>query len=166
MIDLKRYKIIIFDCDGVIFDSNDIKTIAFYESVKEFGEEKAGQFVKYHKENGGVSRYKKFDYFFDTILKDNSYDIKYYTDMFGSIVKKRMLYSQFTDGFIKFIELLPQNVTKYVVSGSDQSELRELLKIKGIDRYFNGIYGSPDTKVEIVKSTGVQSLLKTEETKK
>ena len=69
MIDLKKYQVCIFDCDGVILDSNKIKTNAFKQALKDEPRDKIEQLVKYHKENGGVSRYKKFEYFYKKFVK-------------------------------------------------------------------------------------------------
>src|SRR5210317_13281 len=66
---IKEYKTIIFDCDGVILNSNKIKTEAFYEVTKHFGHEFAESLVNYHVANGGVSRYEKFKYFITQILQ-------------------------------------------------------------------------------------------------
>ena len=68
-IDVNRYKTLIFDCDGVILDSNRLKTQAFFEASKRYGKRAATKLVEYHLENGGVSRFKKFEYFFSDILK-------------------------------------------------------------------------------------------------
>ena len=37
-INLKKYKTLVFDCDGVILDSNRIKTEAFYRTTQKYGE--------------------------------------------------------------------------------------------------------------------------------
>jgi beta-phosphoglucomutase-like phosphatase (HAD superfamily) len=47
-----RYKTWIFDCDGVLLDSNRIKTQAIFEAAKPHGEEAAMKLVEYHKEKG------------------------------------------------------------------------------------------------------------------
>ena len=39
----------------------------------------------------------------------------------------------------------------YIVSASDQEELRFIVKSQNIDKYFNGILGSPTTKEEYFK---------------
>ena len=62
------YKNFLFDCDGVILNSNHIKSNGFYEACIDFGENCAKQIVNYHKLNGGISRYKKFEYFIKSIL--------------------------------------------------------------------------------------------------
>ena len=44
------------------------------------------------------------------------------------------------------------NIPWLIVSGGDQIELREVFNKKGLAEYFNGgIFGSPDTKNDIIK---------------
>jgi len=43
-IELKQYKTLIFDCDGVILNSNKIKTQAFYDVAKIYGHVKRGRY--------------------------------------------------------------------------------------------------------------------------
>ena len=62
-IELSKYQTLIFDCDGVLLNSNKIKTEAFYEVTKPYGDEAAQTLKNYHILNGGVSRYQKFDFF-------------------------------------------------------------------------------------------------------
>ena len=64
MKDVSQYATCVFDCDGVVLDSNQIKTQAFYNATQSYGHEFADQLVNYHLKNGGVSRYEKFEYFF------------------------------------------------------------------------------------------------------
>ena len=52
-----------FDCDGVLLNSNSLKTDAFYKSALDWGASPAKDLVNYHVQNGGISRYQKFDYF-------------------------------------------------------------------------------------------------------
>jgi phosphoglycolate phosphatase-like HAD superfamily hydrolase len=44
---------------------------------------------------------------------------------------------------------------KYVVSGCAQSEIQYVFKQRGLDVYFNGIYGCPDSK-EVIMSNIVK----------
>ncbi|EAI6773129.1 HAD hydrolase-like protein, partial [Campylobacter coli] len=59
MINIENIKNIIFDFDGVILDSVELKTQAFAELFKEFPKNKVQELVKYHIQNGGISRYHK-----------------------------------------------------------------------------------------------------------
>ena len=47
--DISQYATLIFDCDGVILDSNKIKTTAFYNTALPYGEDAAEALVNYHK---------------------------------------------------------------------------------------------------------------------
>ena len=54
-------KIHIFDFDGVICDSNNLKTRCLKQAVfKNIHDLAANDFEKHHKLNGGISRYVKF----------------------------------------------------------------------------------------------------------
>ncbi len=59
--ELSRYRTFIFDCDGVLIDSNRVKSNAFFAAGLLYGEEAAHRLVEYHRSSGGVSRYKKFE---------------------------------------------------------------------------------------------------------
>ena len=65
---MKKYKSIIFDCDGVILNSNEIKTASFKKILVQFNRNAVNEFLNYHKNNGGVSRYIKIEYFLTSIL--------------------------------------------------------------------------------------------------
>ena len=72
MLKIQEYNSIIFDCDGVILNSNKIKTRAFRMASFAFGYEASNSLESYHLKNGGVSRYAKFDYFLKNIVPINS----------------------------------------------------------------------------------------------
>lgn len=154
-IDLKEYKTWIFDCDGVIFDSNRIKTEAFYEVALPYGKDAARAIVKYHKKFGGVSRFKKWRYFFENILNQDlrEKELKEVLRQFGKVVKKKMATCPESEGLRPFLRALPKGCRKIVVSGSAQHELRGIFAKRGLTRYFDGIYGSPDTKEVILART-------------
>ena len=63
-----KYKIFLFDFDGVIIDSNTVRENGFKKVLKKYPDDKIQKLLKYHNENGGLSRYHKFRYFYETIL--------------------------------------------------------------------------------------------------
>ena len=111
---LDNYKTIIFDCDGVVLNSNAIKTNAFYKLSKPFGDASAKTFIDFHKNNGGISRYKKFDYFVKNIIyeqidKKNGEDIErlikrlcdeYSEIVIESLLNSNQLFNRFSKNFI------------------------------------------------------------------
>mgnify|MGYP003325992022 CR=1 FL=1 len=54
---------IVFDFDGVLVDSVNIKTKAFSYIYKKYGTDIVSKVIKHHELNGGMSRYEKFDYY-------------------------------------------------------------------------------------------------------
>ena len=62
-----KYESLIFDCDGVILNSNEIKTLSFREALNAFNKNAIEEFINYHNQNGGISRYIKIKYFLDTM---------------------------------------------------------------------------------------------------
>ena len=149
---MKKYSHLFFDCDGVILNSNKIKTDAFYKLALNFGELQAQKLVNHHLENGGISRYEKIKFFQKNILKNTN--IKLYqelVDNYGKILKEKLIKAEISKGVFKIKKFFPNSKIS-VVSGSDQNELRWLFKEKRIDHLFNnGIFGSPKNKIEILE---------------
>ena len=56
---LSKYDLIFWDFDGVIKDSIDVKTDAFYEIFLQFGKNISDLVKIHHEMNGGMSRYEK-----------------------------------------------------------------------------------------------------------
>ena len=45
---MKKYKSLIFDCDGVILNSNQVKTNAFRKVFEKYNINAVDEFIKYH----------------------------------------------------------------------------------------------------------------------
>jgi phosphoglycolate phosphatase-like HAD superfamily hydrolase len=146
-------KVVIFDFDGVILDSMPIKTNAFRRLVEDFGSDAADAFAAYHKANGGLSRYVKIRYFFEEIVKKPVSDetVLEYADKFSKIVTEEL---SKPDYLIKetmdFIASLHGKKKLFIASGADDRELKYLCAVYGIERFFDGIYGSPTPKELLV----------------
>lgn len=152
-INLERYQSFVFDCDGVVLYSNKVKTQAFYDVAKVYGEEQAQALVEYHVQNGGISRYKKFEYFLSEILNKpiNDDDMSSLVEHFSVEVKNALLTCAVADGLKGLREKTP-HAKWFIVSGGDQEELREVFVKRGLAELFDGgIFGSPDSKDTILR---------------
>lgn len=150
--DLAQYQTLVFDCDGVILNSNKIKTQAFYDVSKAYGHEPAQVLVDYHVQNGGISRYAKFEYFITEILGTplEQPELNRLLEHFAQEVKKALLICDVAEGLDQLKAKTP-NANWLIVSGGDQTELREVFAERGLEHYFEGgIFGSPDTKDTIL----------------
>ncbi|WP_436373772.1 HAD family hydrolase [Cytobacillus sp. BC1816] len=152
---LTGYDIVIFDCDGVLVDSNKKKSDAFIDVISDYPVELVTKFIEYHKNNGGISRYKKFEYFITNILNEN-----FNEELYNSFLQQ---YSHLSRELYKEVELTPGTLAllkklakerkdTFIASGSDEKELNEAFESKGIKKYFNKIYGSPTSKEVIIKN--------------
>ena len=67
-LNMDKYKFFFFDFDGVIVDSLGIKAEAFGSLFTEYGQDIVNKVIDYHLNNGGVSRYEKFKYYYNELL--------------------------------------------------------------------------------------------------
>ena len=70
-------KAVIFDFDGVIVESVDIKTEAFARLFENEGDEVVRQVVAHHLKNCGVSRFEKFRHIYQKMLNRELSDRKF-----------------------------------------------------------------------------------------
>lgn len=147
-------RVVFWDFDGVILNSNKVRDKGFDEVLKEFPKEEVDQLLSFHRRNGGLSRYLKFRYFFEKIRGEvvtteeiNQWAARFSQIMLNSLKDKSLLIEE----TIHFIRKNYRNYQMHIVSGSDQNELRELCRSLEIDHFFKSIHGSPTHKNDLVK---------------
>ena len=88
-----KYKNIIFDFDGVLAESVQIKIEAFHQLYEKYGENIAEKVVEHHKANGGMSRFEKFPYYHKTFLNIDlsKEDIEKLSYHFSNLVVKGVI---------------------------------------------------------------------------
>ena len=141
-------KNIIFDFDGVILDSLDCKTEAFYQMYIQYGEDIAQKVKQYHILNGGVSRFEKFKTWHKEYLKVDlsKTEIQELADQFSELVLNKVANSDPIPGAIEFIKRYSKEFNFYIISGTPDNEIKEICKIIGIADNFKEILGSPKNK--------------------
>jgi len=145
---------VLFDCDGVVLQSNELKTTAFRDALEGENEALVDSFIDYHRRNGGVSRYIKFQYFYEVMKQDGQYErlANEAIERYGELVVKGLTEVQIVSGVEKLLEWLKaRNVPCFLVSGGDEEELKGVFSVRGLDKYFMEILGSPKKKIDHVK---------------
>ena len=145
-------KAIVFDFDGVILDSVDVKTKAFEMLYAEYGKHIQQMVVKYHLDNGGISRFEKFKYFHNNLLnKDiSNSQLKILGDRFSSLVFEKVCSSNYINGAYEFLQYCNKKYLNFICTGTPYSEIVKILHFKKLDKFFNHVYGSPMTKTQII----------------
>lgn len=153
-VEIKQYKSIVFDCDGVVLDSNVVKTEAYFRASKNLGatDAQAQALVDYHVRLGGISRYHKFDYYLREILQQPASPeaIQALLDEFGRELEVGLMQCEIASG-LEALRAATPNAVWSILSGGDQRELRTLFAKRKLDHLFDGgIFGSPDNKDEVL----------------
>ncbi|GAB5459474.1 MAG: HAD hydrolase-like protein [Henriciella sp.] len=144
-----KHDTIVFDCDGVILDSNRLKSDAFGLALQGYDSEKVDQFVSWHKQAGGVSRYEKIARFFTEYVEVDNTDwhISRALERFASIVSDGLREASYIAGFEDLISSVKDaELPCSVNTGGDEAEVRSVFIHRQIESFFARIYGSPTTK--------------------
>ena len=150
----KRLDAVIFDFDGVLVDSVDLKTEAFAEIYKDYGDHIQKRVVAYHLQNMGVSRYHKFRYFQSEILGKTANEevVDELADKFANLVKHKVISEEMIPGANQSLKYLHNNnIPTYIASGTPEEEILEIVEKRNLKYYFKTIYGSPKSKSEILR---------------
>lgn len=109
-VDAVAYATIIFDCDGVIMNSNSIKTEVFHDVALRFGKDAADLLVSFHLQHGGISRYHKFKYLIEDILRRSASEeeIAQLASDFGRRVYQRLLRCEVSPSLAKMRKRMPK----------------------------------------------------------
>lgn len=152
MIPIQEYQTLVFDCDGVLFDSNRVKTEAFRVVASQFGMDAANNLVTYHTQNGGISRYRKFEYLLTQILHRDAPPelVNQLSKQYGDCVEQDLLNCAVAPG-LETLREKTRHAKWMIVSGGDQAQLRRVFADRELDHLFDGgIFGSPTSKDEIL----------------
>lgn len=144
----QKLSAVVFDCDGVLIESNEVKTRAFGRTVETYGQEAGERLVAHHLENGGVSRVHKFQWFFREVVKAPLTDetLNGLCDRFTGLCIDAVLDAPLVAGARECLDFLSDRLPLFVASGTPEQELKDILTQKGLAPCFNGIHGTPPEK--------------------
>lgn len=147
-----RFKVILFDFDGVLVESVGIKDRAFKTLYEEYPEH-LDKIMDYHLSNNATIRFEKFRYITENILGER-YSEKTKESLsqkFSSLVLQSIIDCPYVPGAIEILDLYQDSLPLYVVSVSPADELDKILKAKKLNPYFKKIYAVPWIKKDAIQ---------------
>lgn len=144
---------VFFDFDGVLVDSMQVKTRAFARLYEEEHPAIIEGVIAYHRANGGVSRFKKFEHYERVFLgrEPSAARLAELGARFAALVVEEVVACPEIVGAGALLECLRAARTPcYVVSGTPEEELRVIVERRGMASYFCDVRGSPAEKAEIM----------------
>jgi phosphoglycolate phosphatase-like HAD superfamily hydrolase len=139
---------IAFDFDGVLVESVEVKTRAFASLFNAEGPDAVRKILDYHLKNLGVSRFEKFRTIYRDILKRSLSEEQFRSlcERFSELVVDEVVAAPWVDGAEQWLIRHQGRYPLFVISGTPQDELQEIVNRRGIAKFFNGVLGAPRTK--------------------
>ena len=139
---------IIFDFDGVIVKSVQVKTDAFAELYAQYGNKIVEKIIEHHEANGGMSRFEKIKFYHKSFLNKiaTEEEVTDLANQFSELVVEKVIAAPYVLGALEYIQ---KNCTKYklfISTGTPTDEINKILKMRGIAHYFTAVLGSPSKK--------------------
>lgn len=145
---------IVFDFDGVIIDSNQMKYDAFFQIFP--SEQKIRSTLKKvldtHREKSRYFIIKQIlvELQQKEYLKINKLEkeVFSYADKYNTIVEKGAIECNEIKGARKSLEELSKCYSLYINSTTPLDSLKRIISQRSLLKYFKGVYGSPKSKIE------------------
>ncbi len=155
---------ILFDFDGVIVDSVNVKTEAFHSLFSD-EQDHLAKILDFHLANGGMSRFIKFEIIYRDLLKKplSAEQAQELGERFSKVVKQKVIDCPYMPGALEFIHKYSSQVPLFIASGTPQDELQEVVSKRGLLPYFREIHGAPRGKSEIVRDILIRYKLNPED---
>lgn len=152
-VDTKNLKAIVYDFDGVITDTIDVKSNAFQKMYSKYGDKISMNIRNHHLLNGGMSRYEKLRLYHKKYLNINlsNENLTELANEFSNIVLEDVVKSDYIPGAKEHIDIMQKKYKLFVSTATPTKEIKEILRRKGIDRFFTDVFGSPEKKENHLK---------------
>ena len=154
LIDIKSFKLIFWDFDGVIKNSVEIKSQAYVSLFEHFGSKVTQKVRDHHEANGGMSRFDKLPLYLKWAgMKPKKSIINEYSEQFSKLVTQGVIDSSWVAGVESYLHSQPNYQIFILVSATPQRELEYILFILNLTKCFSEIYGAPNTKENVIRNS-------------
>lgn len=149
---IENAEVVLWDFDGVIKESVEVKSDAFEQLFLPFGKEIASRVRKHHEENGGMSRFEKLPIYLDWAGLEMSVElVAEYAEKFSRLVKQKVIDSEWVLGVLDYLKKHCDHQQYFLITATPQQEIEEILSSLEINYYFKEVVGTPIKKNEAIK---------------
>ena len=148
-----RCEYIFWDFDGVIKESLEVKSNAFFKLFEKFGHDFALKVKNHHQDNIGLSRYEKLPVYLSWVDKEPTENlISEYSAELSKLVKQDVIESKWVPGVLDFITENNIKFSYFLITSVPQKEIEEIMIDLNITPYFIDVIGAPTNKREAIKT--------------
>lgn len=156
---LQRAKVVVFDFDGVLAESVEVKTEAFASLYRSYGPEIEAAVVAHHRANGGMSRFDKIRFYHREFLSEtlNDAGLETLCAEFARRVLDGVITSPWVHGARALLESLEDGPRLVIASATPEPELEVIIKARNMGHWFSTVRGAPTTKATILRDCLAQN---------
>jgi HAD superfamily hydrolase (TIGR01549 family) len=146
------YRIVVFDFDGVIVESTDVKDEA-YRTLFSSHPDRLDEIMRLHFDHVGLSRYEQFRMIYEQILElpFDEAERDRLDHAFSSLVVEAVVACPPVPGATDVLERLHESHALFVASATPEAELQEIVSRRSLDAFFRGVHGAPARKADILR---------------
>lgn len=138
---------VVFDFDGVLVNSVELKNDAMVQAFSNFGDDFAESVLAYHKKHG-TNRYETAAYVQEELGIEDPDFVNTYAQKYSDIVEEQIVKMPFYHGADSLIIELAKTMPVFISTGTPEKEIIQILRRKCSMHLFTDVYGSPDKKEE------------------
>jgi phosphoglycolate phosphatase-like HAD superfamily hydrolase len=146
--------LVFWDFDGVIKDSVEVKTQAYFQLFESFGSVVAEKVRKHHEVHGGMSRFDKLPIYMQWAgLEPNQSTVSEYCEQFTQRVLQGVIDAPWVAGVERYLCSNSKEQAFILVSATPQDEIEHILHVLDLTKCFAEVYGAPISKRDAIGKT-------------
>lgn len=150
---MREFSIIFWDFDGVIKESVEVKTQAYFQLFEPFGLVVAERVREHHEAHGGMSRFDKLPLYLQWAGVDaSSTNVDEYCEKFKYRVVQGVIDAPWVSGVERYLRSNSDRQTFVLVSATPQEELEYIIGSLGLESLFFKVYGAPTRKHDAIRT--------------
>jgi HAD superfamily hydrolase (TIGR01549 family) len=147
-------KIMVFDFDGVIIDSTEVKIDEYRNLFSQFTKNKTtlNEIINIYRNSAGIPRETTLKKVFKDVLDKtiSNHEVENLSLDFSKKIFRRLEAIEPVKGFLEYLTI-HKKINKHIISGAPNSDVSYLIKKLNLSKYFKSIKGGPlNKKNEII----------------